>query len=189
MPMVLQTGPWTVDMVRALPDDGNRYECVDGVLLVTPAARPPHELVLARLQRAVDRYLEANAPTLHAFSGPSEITWGEERTYLQPDLYVAPEREFLGSWTRVRSLPLAVEVLSPSSVEHDRVTKRPVYQRHGVGTYWVVDMRARAVEVWRAGDETPEAVTSVLRWQVAPDAPVLEIRLSEVFADIPARVE
>jgi Uma2 family endonuclease len=128
----------------------------------------------------------AHAPYLHAYTSPSEITWGEERTYLQPDLYVAPEAQFFGQWAEVRSLLLAVEVLSPSSVEHDRVTKRPVYLRHGVGTYWVVDVGGGSVEVWRPGDAAPEVVTGTLRWRVVPDEPALEIPLAEVFAGVPA---
>jgi len=182
MVMALHTGPWTVDMVRGLPEDGNRYECVDGVLIVTPSPRPLHQLVLARLQGRLVEYLEANAPYLHAFAGPSEITWGEEHTYLQPDLYVAPEAQFFGRWTEVRSLLLAVEVLSPSSVEHDRIAKRPVYQRHGVGTYWVVDIPARSVEVWRPGDLSPAVVSGKLLWRAAPEAPALEVPLADVFA-------
>ena len=78
-------------------------------------------------------------------------------------------------------------MLSPSSVKHDRVTKRPVYQRHDVGTYWVVDIEARVVEVWHHGDEVPELVTGSLRWQVGSEAPVLEIPLAEVFAGVPAQ--
>jgi hypothetical protein len=61
------------------------------------------------------------------------------------------------------------------------VTKRRVYQRQRVPTYWAADRDARLVEVWRPGDERPEVVTDVLRWHVAPDAPVLEIVLEQVF--------
>jgi Uma2 family endonuclease len=171
---------WTATMVREMPDDGNRYECVGGVLLVTPAPRPVHQLVVARLMARLIPYLAANAPTLLAHSSESEITWGEERTYLQPDVYVAPEAEFR-DWTDVRSLALAVEVLSPSSIRHDRVTKRPVYQRHGV-TYWVVDVEACAVEVWRPDDERPAIATEVLAWQLDDGAPELRIPLTELFA-------
>ncbi len=185
MVMAIHPGPWTVDMVRALPDDGNRYECVDGVLLVTPAPRPLHELVIGRLTRRLELYLAATAPEMTVHSGESEITWGEEKTYLQPDIYVVPEAELFGEWTDVRSLILAVEVLSPSSVEHDRETKRPVYQRHGVGTCWIVDIPARAVEAWHPGDTAPEVARDALRWRVGPGAPALEIPLPDVFAGIP----
>ena len=173
---------WTAAMVRELPDDGYRYECVDGALLVTPAPRPMHQLVVARLMARLVPYLHhaAHAPTLLAHASASEITWGEERTYLQPDIYVAPEAEFR-DWTDVRSLALAVEVLSPSSIRHDRVTKRPVYQRHGV-TFWVVDIESRTVEVWHPGDERPAIAAEVLTWQLDDGAPVLHIPLTELFA-------
>jgi len=176
---------WTAAMVRELPDDGYRYECVDGALLVTPAPRPVHQLVVARLMARLIPYLAAHAPTLLAHASASEITWGEERTYLQPDVYVAPEAEFR-DWTDVRSLALAVEVLSPSSVRHDRVTKRPVYQRHHVGTYWVVDIDVRTVEVWHPDDERPAIATEVLAWQLDDRAPELRIPLTELFAPPPA---
>jgi len=185
MVMAIHTGPWTVEMVREFPRDGNRYELVDGVLLVTPAPRPLHELVRHRLLRSLHLYVAAHAPTMGVFASESEITWGERKTYLQPDVYVTPEAELLGRWTDVRSLILTVEVLSPSSVEHDRVTKRPVYQRQNVGTYWIVDIEGRTVEVWHPGDESPAIERDTLRWQVRPDAPVLEIALAEVFAGIP----
>ena len=185
MVMAIRAGPWTVDMVRALPDDGNRYELVDGVLLVTPSPRPAHQRVLAVMNRELVIYLAAAAPDLGVHLSESEITWGEEKTYLQPDLYVAPFAEFRERWSEVRSLVLTVEVLSPSSVEHDRITKRPVYQRHKVGTYWIVDIEAQIVEVWHPGDEAPAIERDTLRWQVRPDAPMLEIRLAEVFAGLP----
>lgn len=185
MVMSTRTGPWTVEMVRELPEDGNRYELVDGVLVVTPFPSPLHQLVRHRLLGRLHLYLAAIAPRMGAFASRSEITWGEEKTCLQPDLYLVPESEMLGEWTGVRSLILTVEVLSPSSVEHDRVTKRPVYQRQNVGTYWIVDIEARTVEVWHPDDEFPSIERDRLRWQVRPDAPLLEIPLAEVFAGIP----
>lgn len=185
MVMAIHPGPWTVDMLREFPRDGNRYELVDGVLLMTPAPRPHHELVRHRLLRWLHLYVASHAPEMGVFASESEITWGERKTYLQPDVYVTPEAELLGQWTDVRSLILTVEVLSPSSVEHDRVSKRPVYQRQNVGTYWIVDIEARTVEVWHPEDDAPRVERDVLRWQVRPDSPMLEIPLAEVFAGIP----
>ncbi len=75
-------------------------------------------------------------------------------------------------------------MVSPSSSRYDRVTKRRVYQRHGVATYWVVDPDARLVEVWHPEDDRPEIVTDVLRWRIRPDAPELEITLEDVFRDV-----
>jgi Uma2 family endonuclease len=80
---------------------------------------------------------------------------------------------------------LAVEVISPSSARADRLTKRRLYQRRGVATYWIVDADARLVEVWHPGDDRPEIVTDLLRWRVAPDAEELVIDLAELFEGLP----
>ncbi len=82
----------------------------------------------------------------------------------------------------VRTLLLAVEVLSPSTARYDRVVKRRLYQEFDVRTYWVVDLGARVVEVWHPDDERPEVVSEVLRWRVAPEAREVAIDLEDVFA-------
>jgi Uma2 family endonuclease len=68
---------YTADMVRALPDDGNRYEVVYGELFVTPAPRLWHQKVVGRLVVALDTYLqhEAVGEVLHA---PADISWGRD---------------------------------------------------------------------------------------------------------------
>src|SRR6476646_9467113 len=63
----------------------------------------------------------------------------------------------------IRELLLAVEVLSPSSSRHDRVRKRPLYQRH-VPDYWIVDLDARLVEHWTPTHDRPEVITETLSW-------------------------
>jgi len=68
---------WTAEMVRALPDDGKRYEVVYGELLVTPAPRMLHQLVVNRLTFALSAYLQSH-PVGLAFGVPGDITWGRE---------------------------------------------------------------------------------------------------------------
>ena len=80
---------------------------------------------------------------------------------------------------------LAIEVVSPSSAQGGRVTKRRLYQEAGVTTYWVVDPDARVVEVWHPDDTRPEIVTEVLRWRARADVPELEIGLEDLFRDVP----
>jgi len=104
---------------------------------------------------------------------------------VQPDLFVVPAEEVTGDWRDCQTLLLAVEVVSPSSVRADRVTKRRLYQRRRVGTYWVVDPDARLVEVWRPDDDRPKIVTDVLRWRVAPAGEPLVIHLAELFRSLP----
>jgi Uma2 family endonuclease len=175
---------YTVDEVLAFPSDGNRYELVDGELLMTPAPSITHQTVVKRLCLGIGRYLEGRAELAELVLSPADVSWDREQL-VQPDLFVVPAREVTRSWASVRTLLLAVEVVSPSSARGDRLTKRRLYQRQGVGTYWIVDPDARLVEVWRPGDTRPEIATDALTWQVTPDAEELVINLGELFKGLP----
>ena len=117
------------------------------------------------------------------FFSPADIIWGDES--VQPDLFVVPAGEVTGDWRACQTLWLAVEVLSPSSARHDRVTKRRLYQERGVQAYWVVDIDARMVEAWRPRDDRPEIVTDVLHWRLKPELPEITIHLPQLFAQLP----
>ena len=175
---------YTLEEVLALPEDGNRYELVDGELLVTPAPAQPHEIVLVRLVGYLHEYLAPFAAVAQMFFSRGDVIWGPEE-YVQPDLFVVPRSEVTGDWRDCQHLLLSVEVVSPSSARGDRFKKRRLYQRRGVGTYWIVDADAQLVEVWHPQDERPEIVTDALRWRVTPDAPELRIELSPLFANLP----
>ncbi len=158
---------FTRDMLQDLPEDGNRFELVRGELLVTPAPRPWHEEVNARLFEAIRGYTREQAIG-HAFSSRSEISWGDDDTEVQPDLFVVslPQAQTL-EWEQMRDLLLVVEVLSPSTARHDRFTKRLEYQRRGVPLYWIIDPDARVVERWTPEDHFPTFERERLLW--APD--------------------
>jgi Uma2 family endonuclease len=82
---------YTADMVRAFPDDGNRYEVVHGELLVSPAPRAWHQEVALRLAIALRVYLHRCAAG-HVFASPADISWGPD-SLVQPDLFVVPVGE------------------------------------------------------------------------------------------------
>jgi Uma2 family endonuclease len=174
---------YTVDEVLAFPEDGNRYELVDGELLVTPAPGTVHQMVVSRLFAELSSYLKGQSE-LTVLPAPADITWGGERL-VQPDLFVIPARDLSRSWKTVQTLLLAIEVLSPSSARADRIVKRRLYQRQGVETYWIVDPDAALVEVWHPSDERPEIVTEVLRWHGESRADAFEMNLSSLFGDLP----
>ena len=162
-----------------------RYELVDGELLVTPSPAPLHQEAAGLLLVALRAYCDRE-PSAHVLASPSDVEL-EPEDIRQPDLYVMPARE----WKRVRhtrgeathELLLAIEILSPSSARYDRVTKRRGYQRH-VPQYWIVDLDARLIERWHAGDERPEIVTDQMIWR--PDGAMTDFRLdvSEFFRRI-----
>ena len=166
MPAVSQPY-WTASMVRELPDDGKRYECIDGELLVTPAPRLRHQDVVLALHLRLHAWLQQERVGKVMLSPADiEIVPG---TLVQPDLFVMPrgaQGTLPREWHEVRALLLAVEVLSPSTARHDRVTKREFYARAGVGEYWIVDTDARLVERWTPADTRPEIVgeDETLEW-------------------------
>src|SRR2546430_5295103 len=100
---------WTAEMVRQLPDDGNRYEVVYGELLVTPAPRLNHQLLVSRLAVAVAKYLE-HEPVGVMLTSPADISWGQD-VLVQPDVFVVPLDEArTREWSRVLSIILVVEM-------------------------------------------------------------------------------
>ena len=157
---------FTPEMVRALPNDGGRYELVHGELLVTPAPRVRHQRILSRLYRALTPYCETHALGEVLWS-PADFSWSED-SLVQPDLFVVP-REFAGAqqWSDIRSLSLVVECLSPSTAKHDRFQKRKYYQENGIPTLWLLDEERAFVEVWTPKSLFPEVETRRLVWQPA----------------------
>jgi Uma2 family endonuclease len=175
---------WTADMVRALPDDGKRYEVIDGELFVTPAPTWTHQRAVRDLLFRIADYLRAN-PGIEALFAPADITAGE-RTLVQPDVFVMPRGPgpMLGGWVEVETLVLAIEVLSPSTARADRHKKRRLYQRKRVSEYWIVDIDARLVERWRPDDERPEILAEQIEWRSDPAHRPLVIDLPAYFRDV-----
>jgi Uma2 family endonuclease len=174
---------YTAEMVRALPDDGNRYETVRGELLVTPAPRMVHQLVVQRLISALSQYLDRHRLG-QVFASPADISWAPD-TLVQPDVFVADLTEARTlDWSQVRHLILAIEVLSPSSARADRFTKRRLYQEVGVPTYWLIDPDGHEVEVWTPGDTFPTVERECITWRPAGAADELVLELEELFRPI-----
>ena len=157
---------FTAAAVRALPDDGNRYETVRGELLVTPAPGGMHQYVLGHLEFAIRNYLAANGID-GALASPADISFDLDDTLVQPDLFVADLAAFKHGWrwASIRTLHLAIEVVSQSSAKADRVTKRRLYQEQRVAEYWVVDLDQRQVEVWVPDALFPRVERDRLVWR------------------------
>src|ERR1041384_6197759 len=146
MAHMVATKIWTLEEVQRLPDDGNRYELIDGELLVTPAPSLTHQHAVLVLSRLVADYLDRERVG-HVVISPADVIFSPRRA-VQPDLFVTPlvsGRRPLRFEDAGRVL-LAVEVLSPSTARADRVKKRGVYRDEGVAEYWIVDLDARVLE-------------------------------------------
>lgn len=174
---------WTAEMVRQLPDDDNRYEVVYGELLVTPAPRFDHQLLVSRVAVAIAKYLEQE-PVGIMLTSPADISWASD-VLVQPDVFVVPRDEArTRDWARLRTLLLVVEVLSPSTARADRFTKRRRYQEAGVPSYWIVDGDAQRVEVWRPASELPETETERLVWRPAGAGETFSLPLADLFRPV-----
>ncbi|WP_433269765.1 Uma2 family endonuclease [Actinosynnema sp. CS-041913] len=126
-----------------MPDDGRRYELVDGHLLVSPAPGLRHQKVVAKLVVRLD----AECPDdLHVLPAPFAVR-PSTSTELQPDVLVARDVDLTDKLLPVAPL-LAVEVLSPSSVLVDANLKKSVYERMGVPSYWMIDPRELKLTVF-----------------------------------------
>lgn len=175
---------WTAVMVRALPDDGRRYEVVDGELLVTPAPQLLH-------QRAAFLFAQRLAGWLgqrrigEVFMSPADIEFSSRRL-VQPDVFVAPlvAGRLPATWRDIRTLVLAAEILSPSSARADRQVKRRLYQTQRVPEYWIVDIDAHLVERWRPDDVRPEIVAERLEWAPADGCEALQLDLAAYFREV-----
>jgi len=174
---------WTVERLHQLPDDGQRYEIIDGELHVSPAPSFRHQGAVLDLVRVLLPYCDTLGLCL--LFAPAAVTWSP-RTEVQPDILVMP---MVGGrrperFEDVGRLELAVEVLSPSTRQWDRFTKRREYQRRGVPEYWIVDLDSRYVERWRPQDEEPDVRRDSLTWHPVEGAAPLALDLVTYFRTV-----
>lgn len=137
--------PLTVADLEAMPDDGHRYELIDGVLIVTPAPGTAHQRAVVALLRSLADACPSGAG-LEVLVAPYEVVLADD-TSVQPDLLVA-RRDQLTDRCLPAAPVLAVEILSPNNPKYDLDVKRDRYQRAGVPSYWVVDPQVPRLRVW-----------------------------------------
>ncbi len=177
----LETRRWSADDVRALPDTpGQRFECVDGALLVTPSPTRSHQWMIADLLRMLEAYARAEGVGT-ALMAPSDVEL-DAHTLVQPDLYVLPLVDGRRPYDDAEvGVPLLfIEVLSPSTSRFDRVVKRQRYQRQGI-EYWIVDLDARLVERWLPTATSPEIISGTITWQPVGAGTMLSLDVAPLF--------
>jgi len=181
MRMAISVPTYTVDDLDKFPDDGNRYELLDGMLLVTPASSAAHQIIASRLQFRLSAAVVASG---HAHVvGPGAIVV-RPRTQLEPDILVYPARfPAKLDWYQITEHWLAVEVLSRSSRMYDREFKRDAYFALGVQQVWLVDRWEKTVEVCKRRG-SGQLVRDVVRWRAPSVSVVVTIALADVFAGL-----
>jgi Uma2 family endonuclease len=143
------------DLYRLLPDDGKRYELIDGeLIMMTPAPTPQHQRILKQLGFQLSAFVETNGLG-EVFIAPVDIVL-EDHTVVEPDiLFVSRERRGIVGEEAIHGAPdVVVEILSPSSFYHDLRRKMGLYSQFGVQEYWIVDPEKQAIDLYvRAGNE------------------------------------
>jgi len=134
-------------LVPEEPDDGHRYELIDGTLIVTPAPGFRHQVVSLRLIVSLDHACPAG---LQVLAAPFAVGLSID-TEVQPDLLVAPRDAFTDKDLSGAPL-LAVEILSPSTRLIDLNLKKARYEQAGCPSYWVIDPVALRLTAWELRD-------------------------------------
>jgi Uma2 family endonuclease len=146
MPDTTLPGRATYDDYVQFPDDGKRYEILDGAVFMSPSPSPLHQFASKTLQRVLEAHFEADGQHV-VFAAPLDVILAID-DIVQPDLVVAERRQI--STRGVEGAPrLLVEVLSPSNVAFDRQAKAARYRVHGVAQYWILDPMNRTLECFR----------------------------------------
>src|SRR5690242_18983991 len=142
----------TYDEYCLLPDDGKRYQVIEGELIVSPSPNFRHQDTVRKLGQLMRVYAKEHGLGV-VIGAPMDVIL-EPNTIVQPDLLFIrhSNMEIIGDV--IEGAPdLCVEVLSPSTGLHDRYTKKAVYARCGVPEYWIVDPAREIVSVFaRDGD-------------------------------------
>ena len=140
-------GRWTYTDYAAIPDDGQRYAIVDGVLFMAPAPNEWHQTAALEIASYLRAYVKLK-DLGRVYIAPFDVEL-DYRTVVQPDVLVVLNAHLERiTFSRIIGAPdLVVEISSPGTVGHDRTEKRQAYARAGAPEYWIADPASRTVEV------------------------------------------
>jgi len=140
---------WTYEDYLAFPDDGKRYEIIKGALFVSNAPSYDHQYVCGEIFAEMRNFVKKNHLGV-VLAAPFEIHLSKDTRPVQPDiLFIRADRQPVSGTKFFNGAPdLVVEVVSPSSIKTDRHDKFDVYEQYGVTEYWLVEPKARMIEVY-----------------------------------------
>ncbi len=147
-------GEWTYDSYAALPDDGKRYEIIDGVLYMAPAPNDVHQEIVALIIFYLIPYVKLTGRG-RVLAAPIDVALNA-RSVVQPDVLVLLEEKDTTKHKpsqTIRPPDLAIEVSSPATARYDRLKKYNAYAHAGVKEYWIVEPVRRTVEIFILGED------------------------------------
>jgi Uma2 family endonuclease len=175
----------TVADLEHMPDDGNRYELLEGELVVSRAPRLTHQRISGNMFALIRAYLDQHAVG-EVFATPGIVF--DQFSSVIPDLvFVSHERQrdIILEDHFVGAPELVIEIVSPGedNARRDRVTKRQIYGRFGVFEYWIIDPEQQAVEVYQLDEGVLELQTIIPRSDqlISTVLPNFVCRASDIF--------
>ena len=184
--MIATLRPLTYDDLVDMPDDGQRYEIIGGVLLVNPAPTWNHQVVAGELYRHINDFARQTGEGKVVFA-PFDVVLSAH-DIVEPDLvFIASEQgPVLGEGHSIQGAPhLLVEVISPSSRQSDNVKKLALYARCGVPEYWIADPERRRMVINILQDkEYIPAEPDADGWLTSRVFSELRVDPAEVFAGL-----
>lgn len=177
-------GSWTYNDYTLLPDDGQRYEIVNGVLLMAPAPSPWHQDIVLEIVSALRTHVKL-AGLGRVFTAPIDVELAPKNVF-QPDIVVVlnAHMDRVTAKKIVGAPDLVVEVASQGTAAFDRIVKYDIYARSGVPEYWIVKPESRTVEVMVLDLDEYRSLgifrgSQLLPSQIVPELPV---RVEQFFA-------
>ena len=176
---------WTYEDYLAFPEDGKRYEIIEGDCFMSPAPRTRHQRIAGKLFTRLSVYLQYSRVG-EAFIAPTDVVLSDINV-VEPDILVILAQQLsIITEKNIQGAPdLVIEILSETTRKTDEIVKKKLYERYGVLEYWIVDPDLALVKIYRLTDgrygraeeraeERGETVTTVL-------LPGLDISLTELF--------
>jgi Uma2 family endonuclease len=131
-----------------LPDDGNKYEIIEGELIMSPAPFTIHQIVKGNLYFEMRKFIvDKKIGTI--FDAPTDVVLSETNI-VQPDiLFILKDNSYIITDANIKGVPdLVVEVISPSTGYYDLTSKKDIYEKFGVREYWIVDPKKQRIEIY-----------------------------------------
>ena len=180
---------WTSQDLESLPDDGKRYEIIDGELYVSKQPDWHHQLVCSRVWELLQVWSRQTKAGV-ANSAPGVIFADDDD--VAPDvIWISREQLALALQPdgKLHSAPeLAVEVLSPgvTNLRRDRGAKLKLYSRRGVLEYWIVNWQERCIEIYRREEAVLKIHSTLYESDIlqSPHLPGFSCQVSQIFSDI-----
>ncbi|HAA90565.1 MAG TPA: Uma2 family endonuclease [Peptococcaceae bacterium] len=178
---------FTYEDYKSLPEsETKRYELLKGELVMVPSPPEYHQRISGNLEFILRMFVKERGLG-YVYDAPLDVVLGEGegREVVQPDIFfITKERAGIITGEEIRGAPdLVIEIISPGTEDRDCHYKKTLYARHGVKEYWIIDPKAKTVEVFTLGEKGFELVRGYKADEVvrSPLLESLEVDLKEVF--------